>query len=519
MARMYKSDQVMTLGVKLQTVFEDGSVADHVFKIGDVIENMRYVNNGAIDIISGKLVDVKYTTPSKITWNKNKPSNSIVDDLQLTNLVIDASSQYESKVVTVPLMEVVEWEDETNVARMKFEPSIAYTITMNYSDNTQSTVSVEVGDEFDNVAVFNPNNPSVLIQGSYKVVGFAYKLVNKQIVITGIGFQSKDDDSYLVTDFNYVFKMNEVYRREVSDAASLTEALAELANGDTLVVSKPVSTVGNQIKVFEKDVALEVNADVAADSSHSAGLQVAAGGKVELSGTGKFTTNTPYDSTHSTGVIVARDGGEIVFNGSGVDAVIEDDPVNKGQYAIVALNGSKVTFNDGEVKAGYYSISTNGTNVTQMDTIVINGGKLISVSDYSLYLASLNTTTINDGVIDGGAGAIAINRGKLIINGGTLQSFGNGDTGTATDGTGGLSNAVLYLNAKYGDVECVITGGTFKASGDAVLIASGANHNVSISISGGKFNRPIDESWIASGFKLTDEPDTDGFYEVVPDVA
>ena len=86
--------------------------------------------------------------------------------------------------------------------------------------------------------------------------------------------------------------------------------------------------------------------------------------------------------------------------------------------------------NGGQIKVGWYCIAGNGQDIAKTSTIIINGGKLISVSDYALYLPHNGITIINGGVVDGAAGAISLNRGSLTINGGSFSSDGTGDVGT-----------------------------------------------------------------------------------------
>jgi hypothetical protein len=124
---------------------------------------------------------------------------------------------------------------------------------------------------------------------------------------------------------------------------------------------------------------------------------------------------------------------------------------------------------------------------------------------------------INNGMFSGGAGIIAANNGYIEINGGVFTVLGDGDTGQWTDGTGGLGEACLNLAARYGDVTCKITGGTFNvADGASMIVVNTSKHAVNLSISGGKFAVKPDEDWIAPGYKCSDEK-IDGYYVVSPE--
>ena len=134
-------------------------------------------------------------------------------------------------------------------------------------------------------------------------------------------------------------------------------------------------------------------------------------------------------------------------------SVIPKKTADNGQFGIGAYDNSKVTINGGTVESGWYAIAGNGSGV-QTTAITINGGTLVSTSDYAIYHPQFGTLTINDGaIVYGAAGAIAMKRGNLVVNGGTLTSKGIGDTGTWGDGTGNLGKAALNFCAPYGDVQ------------------------------------------------------------------
>ena len=188
--------------------------------------------------------------------------------------------------------------------------------------------------------------------------------------------------------------------------------------------------------------------------------------------------------------------------------------VDKGLFGIGIWEGATAIINGGQIKVGWYCIAGNGNDFAKTSTIIINGGKLISVSDYALYLPHNGITTINGGVIDGAAGAISLNRGSLTINGGSFSSDGTGDVGTWGDGTGAnTNNALINSEAKYGDVAITVNGGNYNVQKLSVF-AVGTNHNSSISITSGTYNKYIDK-WVVTGYSCVDNGD--GTWSVVKD--
>ena len=522
MARMINSVQTVDIGVKLSTIFEDGNENTRAYKVGDIVENLRYVEDKAIKVVSGKITGINYTLASKLTWNKSKPANTLVNDITLVSLTIDNSEKYAASTVTVPMKEIVEFVEEVDVKRMMFEPFVDVELDLSYSDNSTQHISVSVGDTFDKVVIMNPNDIGNDITGRFTVIAFAYKAVSGKVVITGIAFENTDTGLTTVADLDYIFKLNELFTYNPESVAELMTAIASLQSGDTLVITtdsegNALDTAGHAIVLTgDKEITVDMQEDIVADNANDSGLQVQLGAVVTLSGSGVIKSETPYDKNHATGPVRVTTGGTLIFNGSGISAVIEDDPVNKGQFGVCVYNDGNLTINGGEFIAGWYAVTTQGVATEPESVIEINGGKLVSTVDYAIYFPGKGKLIINGGLIDGGAGALCAQRGTIEINGGILQAFGTGNTGDASDGTGGLGNAVLNFAAKYGDIKATITGGTFIAKGDAILVATGTKYNVDLSISGGKFSSKPEESWIADGYYCTDEADEDGLFEVLP---
>jgi hypothetical protein len=300
-----------------------------------------------------------------------------------------------------------------------------------------------------------------------------------------------------------------------SDLDNLSFIMDNSTTDDEIVITKTIpATDGNPIPI-SKEVSLALESDIISSSNSNSGLVVGNNGKLELSGDGLLVTTQPYDKTHASGVLNVSGDGEVVFNGSGISAVVESNPTDNGQFGICSYDAAKVTINSGQFTAGWYCLSGNGSKTNADAVTTINGGVFESVADYAIYHPHAGTLIINGGDISGAAGALAANNGTIIINGGTLVATGGGDTGDAGDGTGGLGNAVMNLNARYGDITCTITGGTFIASGDdTIMIATGTKHNVNLTITGGKFSSKPNSVWIPEGYACTNEPDADGLYEV-----
>ena len=312
--------------------------------------------------------------------------------------------------------------------------------------------------------------------------------------------------------------------------ATLQEAADAATAGQTVTLIHDVNMTplnGNRIlrgiEIVEgKDVVLDMNGhSILGVNANGGNIQVTSG-KLTLkdskeNSTGRIYTETPYavsgsSFVYSTPIVNVTDG-EFVMESGHIYTVIPEKTADNGQYGVGAWGSSKVTINGGTIESGWYAIAGNGSE-TKSTTITINGGTLVSTADYAIYHPQSGTLTINDGaVVYGAAGAIAMKRGNLVVNGGTLTSKGVGDTGTWGDGTGNLKSAALNFCAPYGDVTATIKGGTITAEGDAVLIDAKPTEGktVTLAIEGGTYSSDVSK-YCSQGFTAT--PNADGTYGI-----
>ena len=302
--------------------------------------------------------------------------------------------------------------------------------------------------------------------------------------------------------------------------ATLQEAANAATAGQTVKVLNDVDmTKDGNLTVNEgKDIVLDMNGH-SIKGANADYKNILVWGKLTLkdskeNSTGKIYAETPYQyGVYDKPLVYVGSKGEFVMESGHIYSVIPEKTADNGQFGIGAYDNSTVTINGGTVESGWYAIAGNGSGV-QTTAITINGGTLVSTSDYAIYHPQFGTLTINDGaVVYGAAGAIAMKRGNLVVNGGTMTSKGIGDTGNWGDGTGNLGKAALNFCAPYGDVAATIKGGTITAEGDAVLIDAKPTEGkeVSLAISGGTFSSDVSK-YCAAGFTAT--PNADGTYGI-----
>lgn len=268
-----------------------------------------------------------------------------------------------------------------------------------------------------------------------------------------------------------------------------------------------------------KDIVLDLNGHSVRCSNSWGGL-IYVEGKLTLTDSKESSTGRIYsdfesnyvDKVYDQVLIRVDNGGEFVMESGRIDCAL-DNAVANGQYAVGVMRGGKVTINGGTINAGWYAISGNGALGYGNTDITVNGGTLISTADYAIYHPQTGTLTINGGTVYGEAGAVAMKRGDLVINDGTLTSKGQGNTGTWGDGTGNLGNAALNFVKPYGNVTATIKSGKITAEGDALVVDAQptAGKTVDIAISGGTYSSDV-SAYCADGFMA--KANGDGTYGI-----
>ena len=354
-----------------------------------------------------------------------------------------------------------------------------------------------------------------------QLLGGTYNKDVTALLDEGSVAEEKDGVYVVTTYYAQVGETKYATLQKAADAATAGQTVTLIHDVDMTPLNG--NRILRGIEIGEgKDVVLDMNGhSILGVNANGGNIQVTSG-KLTLkdskeNSTGRIYTETPYavsgsSFVYSTPIINVTDG-EFVMESGHIYTVIPEKTADNGQYGVGAWGSSKVTINGGTIESGWYAIAGNG-NETKSTTITINGGTLVSTSDYAIYHPQFGTLTINDGaVVYGAAGAIAMKRGNLVVNGGTLTSKGIGDTGNWGDGTGNLGKAALNFCAPYGDVTAIIKGGTITAEGDAVLIDAKPTEGktVTLAIEGGTYSSDVSK-YCSPGFTAT--PNADGTYGI-----
>ena len=269
-----------------------------------------------------------------------------------------------------------------------------------------------------------------------------------------------------------------------------------LALGETFTLSCDIDITASSDIIVPEGITSTIDLNgytIKAANGTPGNIKVYGSLTIEDSKGGRIIAENDFSSDYSTGIIyVSGENASLTMNGGYIYAV-RDDAVNNGQFGVALNDGADFTMTGGKIEAGWYAIAGHGNNSTQNSVIKIQGGELISTSDYAIYLPQSGTTDITGGTVNGAAGAVSIRRGTLNISGDAeLLSDGEGNTGNWGDGTGNQPNCGIMVDPDYGACTVNISGGTISTAQDAIIFNQNAAHasESTVNVSAGTFSDP-----------------------------
>lgn len=226
---------------------------------------------------------------------------------------------------------------------------------------------------------------------NFEVSGGSYsKSVSELVCADGFIPTKNADGTYGVKVGKYVAKIGSKKYETLADAVRL----AAKGKTVTLIDDLDISATGLTVAAT-KTVTLDLNGHaLKAANTNTGNIKVL--GKLTLcdstdtekngTGTGKVWTDTPYIYNKQDKVLIAAiDGGTFTMESGLIDTASSiADNANDGQFAVSVQNehaDATVIINGGHIKAGWYAVAGNGTDITYNGNITVNGGILESVAD------------------------------------------------------------------------------------------------------------------------------------------
>lgn len=364
-------------------------------------------------------------------------------------------------------------------------------------DAKQTTVYLN-GTKYDEIEAGTAENTLVINDG----VTVSKLTVNAgNVKVFGKGVITTIENGTANADTIYIYASSQaqlpttlpgIFKKVSLEAENLKEAMAE---GGVYQLKEDVDIAGRSIEIpANKTATLDLNGNTITAANRGVD-GIAVYGNLTLKdskGNGRIVANKDYTGgAYGAGLIrIIGENAAMIMQGGTIYAAREN-ATNNGQYGVAVYEGGDFTITGGKIEAGWSAVLGNGKYKTQNSVIRIEGGELISTSDYAVYLPQSGTTTISGGKVYGAGGGVCINRGTLNVEGTALiTSKGTGDTGDWGDGTGNMESAAINVAARYGDCVVNIKGGTLTAEANALVSTGNAGYTPAINVSGGTFSDP-----------------------------
>lgn len=364
-------------------------------------------------------------------------------------------------------------------------------------DAKKTTVYLN-GTKYDEIEAGTAENTLVINDG-VTVSKLTVKAGNVKVFGKGVISEIVKDTEN--TGITYIYASNQAqlpstlpqgFEKVSLEAEYLKEAMAE---GGVYQLKEDVDIAGRSIEIpANKTATLDLNGNTITAANRGVDGIVVYGNLTlkDSKGNGRIVANKDYTGgAYGAGLIrIIGENAAMIMQGGTIYAAREN-ATNNGQYGVAVYEGGDFTITGGKIEAGWSAVLGNGKYKTQNSVIRIEGGELISTSDYAVYLPQSGTTTISGGKVYGVGGGVCINRGTLNVEGTALiTSKGTGDTGDWGDGTGNMESAAINVAAKYGDCVVNIKGGTLTAEANALVSTGNAGYTPAINVSGGTFSDP-----------------------------
>lgn len=420
MARLVKTIEGQLVRCNVVTHFEDGTESVKVLSVGDVVEGLRYIEKGEVKAATGRISAINTKCTSVTYVDMNHPEDYFAKDVKASTIEIDASAQYEAKLVSVEAMEIVEDAGVENVDKVTVSTVPEVTLEMSYTDGRTVFQDVIVGDILtDMVIMTSPGQPD--IKGDFKVVAFMYSIYRKAVNINGIYLQSLLDGKCIRSTFENIVRFTEKPAAHVTlndSFAELSEALEESSEvyafmeTDVTIPPREDGRITTLSIPAGKKLVLDLQGHNIETLAYA--FYVAGGDLIlrDTSGTGRIIGSIPNKAYP---MVQVNAGGVFTMEGGTIDTT--EVPLAEGDanwlYGVVCSGNGIFNMTGGQLitqDAAGISI-TNGTASGAGAKFNIKGDAVITSKDCTaIYLADNKEVNIS---------------GHAVINGGILLRLGD----------------------------------------------------------------------------------------------
>ena len=413
MARIVTSSYEPILGINIITTLADGTKSVKEYHIDDMIENLRYIENEEIKVISGRISKINYVNSlfDHSYGDIATIRSFFADDVKGTTMVIDKSTDYHSDLVEVPINEIIE-DAGVSATRVKCDLTLSCAFKATLTDGTEVQFVVNEGDDLEKLTYMTRNGD---ITADVKMVAFRYSATLQPMSMVVI-----DNGKVKIIDFITVKSVNGVSVVLNPNAVNLTEALRDDADGYISIGAGET----NQDFTIEKDAVIRGNkAGIPAKKRADAGI------KDETILSGKITVAEGVNITID-GLVLTKNAYLTFKNNPNVtiqNTIIKDliPGTGSNSFPIILSKGDPIKlsitdcyFGDNDVSSG-----VKMKNCLELNTELVDGSTISN--NYFEKSVCRNNIICPYDVVDGATIDISNNHFELSGNGIRIGTRGN----------------------------------------------------------------------------------------------
>lgn len=196
MARVVKCTPTVVVSARIINYKADKTVEFVDVTPDDTVTDFKYAEDGEVKKISGRVAKVEYSGwKNAVIADKLSSKGSFVENAVITGFIIDKSTQNHSDIVRIPAEDVLE-AVEGDVTSISIVGSMAVTLNVKLSDETESEVTISEGDKIKDATIIINGVP---VTGTFQVVEFLYLTQRDgEADVRGMILRDATDTKYMV---------------------------------------------------------------------------------------------------------------------------------------------------------------------------------------------------------------------------------------------------------------------------------------------------------------------------------
>lgn len=193
MARPIAYVKKVNRGAKIVSYLEDKSTVEVELYPGDIVTDLSYVENGEVVKITGKIKSISHYFKSITNKPNHLKKSNLKKDAVVTSIVVDASTEYDSKIIEIPVKEVLEYGTTEKVTKVRVVPIMNVDFSLMMSDKSESEITFSEDQNLFSVTLMEKGNE---VQKDCRIIQFkhVYSNKNKQVDVVGMVVETSDGD-------------------------------------------------------------------------------------------------------------------------------------------------------------------------------------------------------------------------------------------------------------------------------------------------------------------------------------